>query len=153
MKNIPILPLDFRAWHKKRRKMYDVLHLHIESETWATCKGFDIVAQKDIHIDVQPKDCVILQFTGVYDRNEKKIFNGDIVKVGSKIMKVVYNNGGFYTPHNNSKYRLGGWNKNSLQWLGNIYENKELLEEESVFETASPTDQDEHITGCVIYDF
>lgn len=56
--------LKFRAWHKTRKKMYEVLHLHIGTNDnggdWATAKGFNIITQQDMHIQIQPKDCILM---------------------------------------------------------------------------------------------
>lgn len=50
----------FRVWHKKRKKMYEVLCLHVKTlfngGEWVTAKGFNIITQQDIHIQVEPKD-------------------------------------------------------------------------------------------------
>lgn len=52
----------YRAWDKKRKRMYEVLHLHLSSEgIWATVKGFDIIEQKDISLQIQPKDIEIME--------------------------------------------------------------------------------------------
>lgn len=117
--------IKFRAWNKKTKKMYKVLHLHqadYENQmSWATVEGFDIIEQKEIHIQIQPKDIELMQFTGLKDKNGKEIYEGDIVKyehhyAGTKNVEVKYDKEktGFYPLHCFHK---------SFEVIGNIYEN------------------------------
>lgn len=76
---------EYRVWCKKRKRMYSVLHLHVEKSygegTWATAEGHNIIEQKSVHIQVQPKDAEIMEYIGREDQSGRKIYEGDIVKV------------------------------------------------------------------------
>ena len=77
----------------------------------------------------------ICQYTGLTDKNEKKIFEDDIVQVGWYKGTVKYEDGCFVIKWNNIKFirkDLGYWaNLDGFQTIGNIYDTPELLEEEN----------------------
>lgn len=87
----------------------------------------------------------ICQFTGLYDKNGNKIWENDILKTWSdEYVQVKFGlydagstttacNQGFYTAFPEDSYyrhELGYWCKESYI-VGNIFDNKELLQEES----------------------
>lgn len=66
------------------------------------------------------------QYTGLTDKNGKKIFEGDIVKISNdEIFEVKYEDGGF-----TAGLFLGDWDYGHVEVIGNIYDNPELVEVE-----------------------
>ena len=91
---------------------------------------------------VEVEQGTVGQFTGVFDKNDNKIFEGDIVDfyevLGQQgIMEpfkkpfkgvVKYGNGYYYVEYINKRNQKGKWNLSScwhLEVVGNIHDNKE----------------------------
>ena len=130
--------IKFRAWDKEKGKMF-----------YPDCKGieinFDGVCEgKNWYIrDTRWKaDCgvtshltgILMQFTGLKDKNGKDIYEGDIAKFGSRLgfiseVKWLPKNSGFLI-----KDKWGEWQwlydvvaSTSFEIIGNIHENPNLL--------------------------
>jgi len=73
------------------------------------------------------EDIPVMQFTGLKDKNGVEIYEGDIVKVGNKIMSVLFKEGRWCTLYESSHYRLYGWVFNEIEIIGNIHQHPELL--------------------------
>jgi uncharacterized phage protein (TIGR01671 family) len=81
------------------------------------------------------KDSIVMQFTGLQDKNGKEIYEGDLLKVYDNrngYLQVEFVNayvGGWVLTHPESvqKLSLGARAQNTIEVIGNIYENPELL--------------------------
>ena len=115
--------IKFRAWDRDRKKMFIPSSFGLP---WIT--------------DLREKrsNCVLMQFTGLMDRADQDIYEGDIVRIpkfgaghndASQNTVVEYNDrwarfrfrlptGGYYDP-------VPHW---EIEVVGNLYENPELLE-------------------------
>lgn len=73
------------------------------------------------------------QYTGLNDRNGRKIFEGDILKAmgvdGEQIAPVVFRKGFFVLDEKNAfiKLGVGAFRKRQLEIIGNIHDNPELV--------------------------
>lgn len=74
---------------------------------------------------------ILMQYTGLKDKNGKEIYEGDILSTGNlesghRIVEVYFKDGCFYTKDESfKKWRVAGWRTTEI--IGNIYENPELL--------------------------
>ena len=105
--------------------------------TWEDGKGRGCLTIEEIR-EVIPE--TIGQYTGLADKNGKKIFEGDIIKIpddydefginAGEIYEVYFAFGGFRLKPKYSKAK-GFWleDDKTVEVIGNIHDNPELLEE------------------------
>ena len=119
----------FRFWNPETKEMlYD---LHLKTEDWVIK-----VADLDGYISMMS--------TGLFDRNGKEIWEGDILDYDSEVKfglyedwnvesSINYENVGFYISypreHCNEEYVLDTWVSKYKLVVGNIYENSNKWEE------------------------
>ena len=129
------MKLKFRAWLKKRQEMdNEIDHISwLEDELYCIGDGITYM--------VSAEDLELMQSTGLKDNNGKEIFEGDIVQFEDcyEVSDFLYINtgiiewcqGGFHVTNRDSVLMEDLLDGDSLDVtiIGNIYENRELLED------------------------
>ena len=123
----------FRAWDKHSQKMFANDELIIWNSFIYANDGKKLSCDylKGWSIDEE----YLMQSTGLFDKNGKEIFEGDIVRFFDSLYTVFYDiEEGSYRlkPHDDRwvvDYMSNFSSEESFEIIGNIYENKELLED------------------------
>ena len=124
--------IKFRAWHKEEKIIGEVLGIDIlHKEIFFSNEDVDCYEHSDF------KDIELMQYTGLYDKKGKEIYEGDIVKLranhGIGVVKYYDEWGAFVVEYVKSKplVVLGmSYYKEDIEVIGNIYESLELLGED-----------------------
>lgn len=121
--------INFRAWNKKE-KFLDTAW-SIDFEHGEVCHRAHNMSDLD--------DCILMQYTGLKDKNGREIYEGDITIDGYGTVTVIENDG-FQWLERVLKLRDRHISKEILimtkanafrcEVIGNLYENPELLEGE-----------------------
>ena len=123
--------IKFRAWLKEDKKMVNVETMDFTDKSMQYLEKNEIINAyllKRMSFD----DVELMQYTGVKDKNGKEIYEGDIIicKYGPQIaMEVKWVDEGFRTLGKYDGDNYVGFVKDSAEVIGNVYENKNLLEE------------------------
>lgn len=123
----------FRAWMKSLKWMCDVTNISFDSKLVDICQQGD--TERCTEISVEFDEIELMQSTGLFDRNGKEVFVGDIVKCTRGCSHEVYlekEYGGTFIGGMPAIYLKGllsgyAWTEDE-EIIGNIYENPELLE-------------------------
>lgn len=133
---------EFRAWDKINKQMVEVLNLHFENNPAPFYVHIYNHAMNDDYW-TNTDESILMQYTGLKDRNDKKIFDGDILRwiyweqegnttfdiyiVSFKAPSFVYNSyrGSQLLDTPNEAIK----DAKEFEIIGNIYENKNLISE------------------------
>ena len=132
----------FRAWDGKKEVMLDVkeIEFYEKGRTWIRGTWFESpTRQGDYRIQIA-KPHILMQSTGLLDKNGVEIFEGDVVtckmsfenKSLPHMGEIVYMNqfGAFATKNLAGETLLHNHMLNTFKIIGNIWANPELTKEQ-----------------------
>ena len=126
--------IKFRAWIKKKKQMIYLANDYLgDYYMEITNCGWGVFV-KGVHTSVACiyNGDVLMQSTGLKDKNGVEIFEGDIVKyhpeANQGIGRVAFEGSGFYVT-DDFNCTLDEFATNGIEVIGNIYDNPELLKE------------------------
>ncbi len=126
----------FRCWDTENKEMLKVQELDFED----TFYGGRLSIRTDKYNDYfDMEDMVLMQYTGLKDKNGKEIYEGDIVKFRFKedreefpdlIGYIEYQStfAAFRIMSNQGSFKIDITEIKFIEKIGNIYDNPELLE-------------------------
>ena len=122
----------FRAWDSIKKKFVE--HFFI-TDNGLICNMERPTSDYNSPIPIEKSELILMQSTGLFDKNGKDIFEGDIIECTRGCLHEVYiekEYGGTYIGGMPAIYLKGiregyAWTGDE-KIIGNIYENPELLE-------------------------
>jgi len=117
--------IKFRCWDKESKKW-------LNSDSF--CGHYDDFYFTNLNEIISElngiNNMVLMQFTGLKDKNDKDIFEGDIVDIGHELynFEIVFSEGCFGLLDRTARL-IPFWqiNMHNIEVIGNVWENPELL--------------------------
>ena len=116
--------IKFRMWHKKSKKMFDVESINFKDRSLNMWNSV-MYTLSTFSLD----DVILMQYTGLHDKNGKEIYEGDILKgtfYGFPMPEYDY---AFqiYWDEKEKGFMASYFEPSECEVIGNIYDNPELL--------------------------
>ena len=125
--------IKFRAFIKKIKWMVPVAMIDFTYSTVEVDLSYGNGATSEYDFN----EVELMQFTGILDKHNKRVYEGDIIRVFDpdkkhQIQQVVFQDGAFcgYSPKKSTRWTLLDIlvGAHGVEVIGNVHENEDLLE-------------------------
>ena len=117
--------IKFRAWTTAKKEMFEPVYFdNLEVHWWSEEDGHFIVIG-DVREDSILYQAILMEFTGLHDKNGKEIYEGDILLFADGSKSEVFFDEGSFTVEDSESMSMTGYGLSEI--IGNIHENAELL--------------------------
>ena len=117
----------FIAWHKELKAMFEVKSLVFTLNLATIASKNDLFPSRTCSFD----DIILMQSTGLFDKNGKEIFEGDIVYAYSEGARLIgaieYFDNAYCIKTKNGVYNSLWTNAEYYEIVGNVFEHIHLL--------------------------
>lgn len=122
--------IKFRAWYKYDNPPLKFVQEKIVGEYCEMVMEKDRSYRHSIEIIMCDEDWILEQFTGLFDKNNKEIYEGDILEVNNAKFKIQWDEEGGFEYETLQDLPDGfTFYPKDIEVIGNIHDNKELLDE------------------------
>lgn len=124
--------IRFRAWIKDAPMCYEPSGMYYQESQYLSSFIRRIYDQygtghpSNLKFDLEER---LMQYVGLNDKNDREIYEGDIVKDKNGNHEIIFRMGSFWAKKGDMQTPLCLWWSSAIEVIGNIYENQGLLSE------------------------
>jgi len=113
--------IKFRAWHRDNKCWLDSICVYSDG-SWSG----SLVGERGEVSGYDERECELMQYTGLKDKNGKEIYEGDILKTSTSNEQVMWDSkDGLWCFNERCPVYFADINQREV--IGNIWENRDML--------------------------